>query len=50
MDRRLCTLIGLLSITAFGCQTGDPKGKGSSLGEPEGWAVTAWGERWEEQP
>jgi len=47
MDRRLTVLVGLVSLAAFGCRTGEPGGEGASHAAPEGWAVTAWGERYE---
>ena len=47
MGRQIYTLVGLLAIAAFGCRTGDPKAEGPLPGASEGWAVTAWGERYE---
>ncbi len=46
MDRRTVVLVGSLSIGALACRAGDPKRDGASA-VPEGWAVTAWGERYE---
>lgn len=47
MARRVVALAVLLSVAAWGCRKGDPQGEGSSHAAPEGWAVTAWGERYE---
>lgn len=47
MDRRLFVLVGFLVIGAFGCRAGGPKNAGASPAAPEGWSVTAWGERYE---
>lgn len=44
MDRRLFTLVGLLSMGAFACREGGPQG--GSPASPD-WSVTAWGERYE---
>lgn len=43
MDRRLAVFACVVSIGAFGCRGGD----GASSAAPEGWSVTAWGERYE---
>jgi RND family efflux transporter MFP subunit len=48
MDRRVYVLLlGLLSVGGYGCRAGGSKGGGSSPAVPEGWSVTAWGERYE---
>jgi len=47
MDRRLFVLAGFLLIGAIGCRAGGPKNSGASPAAPEGWSVTAWGERYE---
>lgn len=47
MDRRLFVVVGLLSIGALGCRAGGPKSGSASPAAPEGWSVTAWGERYE---
>lgn len=44
MDRRIVVLAGSLGTLAFGCRVADPKGV---TGAPEGWSVTAWGDRFE---
>lgn len=46
MDRRTGVLVGLVSLAAFGCRTGDTGGEAASHAA-EAWAVTAWGERYE---
>ncbi len=46
MDRRIVVLVGWLSIGALGCRAGDSKRDEAST-TPEGWSVTAWGERYE---
>ena len=45
MDRRIVVLAGSLCIGAFGCRVGRPEGR--SPRAPEGWSVTAWGDRYE---
>lgn len=47
MDRRLVVLSGLLSIGWWGCRAGDTGHAGPAHAAPEGWSVTAWGERYE---
>jgi RND family efflux transporter MFP subunit len=47
MDRRRFVLFASLSIGALGCRAGGPKSAGASPAPPEGWSVTAWGERYE---
>lgn len=47
MDRRLVVLSGLLSIGWWGCRAGDTGHVGPAHAAPEGWSVTAWGERYE---
>lgn len=46
MDRGMFTLVGLLSIGAFGCRADAPTGAAAPA-SPQGWSVTAWGERYE---
>ncbi len=46
MDRRIVVLAGWLFVGALGCRASDPKRQGASA-TPEGWSVTAWGERYE---
>ena len=46
MDRRIVVLVGSLSFGVLGCRAGGPKHEGASA-TPEGWSVTAWGERYE---
>jgi hypothetical protein len=47
MNRGFIVLVGILSLATFGCRTGDPGGEEHSHAAAEGWAVTAWGERYE---
>lgn len=44
MDRRLSTLLALFAVCALGCRSKAPE---SAPHAAEGWAVTAWGERYE---
>ena len=46
MDRRGFVVAGLVAMAASGCGTGGGKGT-ASQDDPEGWSVTAWGERYE---
>jgi cobalt-zinc-cadmium efflux system membrane fusion protein len=46
MDRQRYLWIGLLSTSVIACRGGAPAGKGVPAA-PEGWAVTAWGDRYE---
>ncbi len=47
MDRRAVVLLGLVSSAAFACRGGAAKDAASPAASPEGWSVTAWGERYE---
>lgn len=46
MDRRLLVILALLSMAGAGCRA-PSKGSGAPPAAPEGWSVTAWGERYE---